>query len=333
MSTSDKSPPSGRGPDTERVWEDLFARAAPRPMPPEADAAEIRDAIYAEWDALTGRRVRLRRIGAGLAAALVLASVVLLSIDTGTRAVVPTIARVERVQGAVGAAVDGERDSILRVGQPVAEGAVVSTGNGQVALRLAGGGSLRLAPQTQLRLTSNSEAQLLAGALYFDSEGERDDAPQFTVLTENGTLRDVGTQFIVRVDSGTVELGVRDGRVTVARGDDLVGAGVGERLVVPQDSAIRRESIAVFGDEWAWAESLAPPFDVEGRYLIDFLRWVEGQTGRRVSFADSGAEAIAAETILRGSIDLEPMPKLTAVLTLTELGYSVDGERIVISTK
>ena len=198
-----------------------------------------------------------------------------------------------------------------------------------MSLRLAGGGSLRLASETRLRLTGENGAELLAGTLYFDSE-DASGATQFAITTAIGTLRDVGTQFIVQVDSDRVELGVRNGRVAVERGDDRADAVAGERLVVPPSGDIRREPLATFGGDWAWVEQLAPPFDIDGRRLDEFLDWVAEQTGRTVVFADPDVERLARGAMLRGSIDLEPLPKLAAVMMLTDLAYSFEGARILI---
>ena len=40
----------------ERTLKELFAHAEPRPMPPAADTEEIRRAVLAEWEAVTGPR-------------------------------------------------------------------------------------------------------------------------------------------------------------------------------------------------------------------------------------------------------------------------------------
>jgi ferric-dicitrate binding protein FerR (iron transport regulator) len=311
----------------ERALEQLFAHTEPRPAPPAADTEEIRRALYAEWDALTSRRVWYRRAGVAAAASLALAAVFWAAIGTNPGAPVPMIARVERVQGIV---TDGGRDR-LAVDASLGAGSVVATASGQVALRLASGGSLRLGPQSRLELTAADGVELLAGVLYFDSEDQRPGG-ELTVVTEHGVVRDVGTQFLARVDGGALEVGVRDGRVAVVRGDERGDASAGERLVVAEGApGIRRDTIATFGDEWAWVERLAPPFDIDGRTLSDFLDWFEQQTGRTVVFADPSIERIARDAILKGSIDREPLPKLSAVLTMTNLGYSLDGERVVIA--
>jgi ferric-dicitrate binding protein FerR (iron transport regulator) len=308
--------------DDERMLEQLFAHAKARPMPPAADMDEIRSALYAEWDALTGRRVWLRRAGAIAAAAAAAAIVVWTTIGVTPPMALATVAQIERVQGVVG----------MRIGDALTAGDTLATGSGQLALRLASGGSLRLGPQTRLQFTGDAVAELTAGVVYFDSEGERGAQP-FAITTALGTVRDVGTQFLVRVAAAQLEIGVREGRVALEAGNARGEAAAGDKLVVAAPGDIRRDSIAAVGDDWAWAEKLAPPFDIDGQQLGDFLVWFTQQTGREVVFADANAERVARETVLNGSIDLEPLPKLAAVMTLTDLTYSVDGARVVIASR
>jgi hypothetical protein len=317
--------------DSERMLKQVFAHAQPRPLPPAADTEEIRRAVYAEWDVVTGRRVWLKRSGFATAATVLLGVAVWVGGGLNSSTTLPAIARVERVQGVVGV---GGGES-LSVGGPLVAGSTLATGSGQVALRLVSGGSLRVGPQSEMVFTGTDAAELLAGVLYFDSEDRRSGS-EFTVTTELGTVRDIGTQFLVRVDGeqGLVDVGVRDGRVVLTRDGESGTAGVGERLVATQGaSTIRRDEIATFGSEWDWAERLAPPFDIDGRTVGDFLAWFAAQTGRSVVFGSPVAERMARDTILSGSIDLEPLQKLSAVLALTDLTYALDGERVVINTR
>jgi len=313
----------GSGADPLR---DLFAHIGPRAAPPAADEAEIRSALFAEWDALTSRRVRFKRFGAAAAAAVVIAGFAALLLRTST-APAAVVASVERVRG------DAEVDGVaLAVGSQIPSSARVVTHSGQVALRLEGGGSLRLAPQTALTFGAAGRASLDAGAVYFDSEHGAP-AARLEVRTALGTLRDVGTQFVARLGGDRLEVGVRDGRVAIARDADSIDVRAGERVSVANGaSAPRRETIATFGADWDWAERLAPPFAIDGRTLIDFLHWAEEQTGRTLVFEDAASEQLARDTVLSGSIDLEPLQKLAAVIATTDLDYSLDGERILIRT-
>jgi ferric-dicitrate binding protein FerR (iron transport regulator) len=308
----------------------LFAQAQPRSLPPAADAEEIRRAVYAEWDAVTGRRLWLKRGGFAVAASVLVAVALWVGGREGPSAPL-VVAHAERLQGVV----VSDAGTRLVAGGELVAGSRLTTGTGQVALRLGSGGSLRVGAHSDVVLTGADSAELVAGALYFDSEDRRAGV-EFTVTTELGTIRDVGTQFLARLDGAqtTLDVGVRDGRVVLTRDGDSGSAGTGERLVATQDTrGIRRDAIATFGGEWDWTEKLAPPFDINGRTVSDFLAWFAEQTGRSIMFGSPAAERLARETILKGSIDLEPMQKLSAVLALTDLTYALDGERVVINTR
>jgi len=320
MSDDDTKPSD---PDTERALQRLFAHVRPRDLPPAADEAEIRRALFAEWDAVTSRRAFLRRtVAAAAAAAILLAAFGALLLRTGS-APAAVIASVERVRG--DARVGGVA---VAIGGAVSSGIRIDTHSGQVALRLTNGGSLRLAAQTRLTFGAAGHATLDGGTLYFDSENG---AAPVEVRTPLGVVRDVGTQFVARLAGERLDVAVRDGRVAIERGSGAVDVVAGERVSVTSGAAApRRERSASFGSDWDWAERLAPPFDIDGRRLIDFLHWVEAQTGRTLEFADPKSEQAARDTVLMGSIDLEPLPKLAAVLALTDLGYRLDGDRILI---
>jgi len=329
MSNERRSQGSTPDAEAERALKQLFAHAKPRPLPPEADAEEVRRAVYAEWDAATGRRVFRRRAGFAAAASVVLA----LGLWVGfapSPGDAPALARVERVEGLI----DGAGGEPLVVGTAPAAGDVVTTGAGQIALRLESGGSLRIGAQSRVVLTGADAAELLAGVLYFDSEDARDGA-DFNVATNLGNVRDVGTQFLARLDSvaGRFDVGVRSGRIELTSVGETGAAGVGERLVVMRDGAsIRRDTIATFGGDWDWVERVAPPFDTDGRTISDFLTWFAEQTGRTVEFGSPDAERAARERIT-GSVDLPLLQELSAVLAIADLTYALDGERVVINSR
>jgi ferric-dicitrate binding protein FerR (iron transport regulator) len=315
---------------SEHTLKQLFAHAEPRPLPPAADTEQIRRAVFAEWEAVTGQRQWRRRTAFATAASVLLAVGVWVSGGIGPGAPPPSVALVERIHGIV----DDENGIPLAIGGALAAGDTLTTRTGQLALRLKSGGSLRLGPRSEIVLTSADSAELVSGVLYFDSERRRA-GTEFTVATALGTVRDVGTQFVVRLDGQTgIDVGVRDGRIVLTTDGATDTAESGERLVAVRDApAIRREPMSTFGADWEWTETLAPPFDIDGRTVSEFLAWFAEQTGRTVAFGSPAAERLARETRLSGSIDLEPLQKLSAALATTDLTYAVEGERVVINTR
>jgi hypothetical protein len=292
-------------------------------MPPAEDMEEVRRAVFAEWEAATGRRARTRRFAMAAAASVLLAVGAWIGFAPETGGPLPAVATVERVDGAT-----------LAVGTALAAGRTVTTANGLVALRLASGGSLRIGPQSRVVLTEANAAELVAGVLYFDSEGQRPGV-EFTVTTSLGNVRDVGTQFLARFDDAakSFDVGVRDGSVELTSTGETGRARVGERLAVSQaEPGIQRDAIATFGGDWEWTERVAAPFDIDGRTVKEFLEWFTAQTGRVVVFGSEDAER-RADAVLHGAIDFPPLQRLQAVLATTDLTYSLDGERVVIDTR
>ena len=312
--------------ERERLLRQLFARAEPRPQPPASDTEEIRRAVLAEWDAVTGPRIWRKRAAFGTAAAAALVTAfVYVGGGPAPSAPAQLVAHVEQVRGVVTTA-SGAR---LGAGSGVVAGTRLESGEGQIALRLASGGSLRIAAHSRVVLVGGDEAELVAGVLYFDSEAQR--SSEFAVMTDLGRVRDVGTQFLVRLDDERLDVGVREGLVNVTRGAVSDTAAAGERLVATQASnGLRRDSIATVGGDWEWTERLAPPFDINGRTLGEFLEWFEAQTGRTVVFVDAAVERAKRPAVLNGTVDLEPMQKLSAVLAVNGLTYELDGDRVVI---
>ena len=128
-----------RDQDCERTLRRLFAHVKPRPQPPAADTEEIRQAVLAEWEAVAGRRKFVRRTGFAAAAAAALTAVLYVGVGLDPGGSASVVASVERAQGTVTIGT-GVR---LGVGSSVTWGTELVTGDGQAALRLASGGSLR----------------------------------------------------------------------------------------------------------------------------------------------------------------------------------------------
>ncbi len=315
---------------SDRALTRLFAYARPREAPPASDAEEIRATLYSEWDSLTTRRTRWRRLLFLAAAAVVAAAMVFFSADLRPAPTLPTVAYVERLQGSITGGDANDTRQQLRVGASLSQGTLLSTGSGQLALRLVSGGSLRLSPETRVTLAAGASIELAAGSFYFDSENATA-SEKLLVITPLGSVRDVGTQFFARLTSSTLEVAVRDGSVSLVRGAERIAAGVGEKLTVTAAGRVEREPVVTYGNDWAWTEGLAPRFDIDGRQLMDFLQWVAMQTGRTLAFADPQAERVAREAVLKGSIDLEPLSTLRAVMSLTDLRYTIQGGQILIA--
>lgn len=330
----------------EQEVRELIAGAGPRAAVPAEDVVTIKAAAREQWQR-TVERERRRRRGLRLRGGLALAASVLLAAVVGwwwsgrpTPSAPPIVASVELLSGAarVGAPGGGEPVALAAGGELVA-GSLVETGRWAegppvaAALRLAGGESLRLAADTSVRLVSARRFELRSGALYVDS-GATAAAPGVEVLTVLGTVRDIGTQFEVRLSEGDAALRVRvrEGECSLEAGGDRYLAGRGEQLSLLGDGSLARARVEPWAADWDWVLAAAPSIDIEGRSLDAVLAWVARETGRQVRFADPAlAQAAAAEIVVRGSAaGFTPDQTLAAVVASSGLRHEIENGAILI---
>lgn len=323
-----KDPTGGEKPmEPELEAEDFEMRrlirgAGARPAPPAERLDRIRSAARDEWRRATARPASpahaLGRLLPVAVAAVLLIVVALVLRSSRDGAPVPPpaspkVATVELVRGG---------GTALAVGTELAAGAELETGSGaaeaRIALRLAGGGSLRLDAGSRARLVSGREIELQRGALYFDSDGAAAGAPPVEVVTPLGRVREIGTRFEVRLDSGAgsgLDVSVRDGRVVLAEDSTEHEIARGEALRLAADGTTERRSIDPRGRAWDWTLDLAAAPAIEGRSLAEFLAWLERETGWEIRFEDAGLAESAAGIGLHGSVaGLAPLEAAEVVL-------------------
>lgn len=322
--------------------EQILSHAAPRQRPPEDAERAVREAVHAEW--LTIRRKSRRRrwlAGAGIAASLALAVLLPILLTTPQPAVVEPVATIARQSGQLylePASLTGVSDSGRDSGQ-LFSGQTVATGPGaQLSLRWTDGSAVRIDANTRIHLRSPTRVELESGRVYIDSgtqrpgaDAGRSGAP--VLATSAGEIHTLGTQYMVRLAGDVVEVLVREGRIAVGDGRARRLAAAGQQLSIDAAGQSSVQEIPTWGAAWAWAEAGAPPLDLDGLSIHEFLLTVGRETGRRVEFADREAERIARRETLRGSVELPPEEALDVILMATDLTAERINGRIVVRVR
>jgi len=327
-------------PDKPDTFEDLFRQAEPRLKPPAADTREIRDALHQEWRHLTRRRkFRKYAVSTGLAAAVLMAGMLGLNLFNISQPVsdFAPLASVDRQTGTITIR-DGHPESPpATTGQPgrLYPGQTLNTGAAsRIALRWHSGESVRLDEDTRLRLVSGQEIELLSGRLYIDtrrSSQSQAGSPELSIVTATGRVRHLGTQYMTEVIGQHLVVSVREGQVGIQANSNETIANTGQQLTISDKGLVSRANIDSFSDDWHWAESIAPDFELDGVSMTEFLQWVGRETGRPVYYASQPAQQLADQSLLRGSIDLEPRLALAAMMQTSDLEARTDGNSIIIS--
>lgn len=284
---------------TEEDDEERMARvlrlAGPRPDASPERHDRVRNAVHLEWQAAARRRASRRRAAAavavlGVAAALLLI-VRLAQPPTATREEPrPAVGIVERLSAP---ASPQEAGAGLRAGDWVE-----TTPASRLALRLAERTSIRLDTGTRLQLVTASIVRLARGAVYIDTGV---DSSQVEVQTPLGVIRDVGTQFEVRLNDAALRVRVRTGLVEVRSREATVPIGAGSQLTIGEGAPVLAR-ISPAAADWQWAASLAPEFSIEGQTLAAFLDHLSREHGWTFTYADPALARDASRIILHGSV-------------------------------
>jgi hypothetical protein len=203
------------------------------------------------------------------------------------------------------------------------------TARAAVLVALARGGTLRVAADSTLKVSAPAELSLDRGLIYLDISPRPSAANPLRVITRDGAVEHVGTEFEVKSDDQAVRIRVREGRIRYRRRSNVLVADAGTELLSTPGNEVSVRSIATYGGDWLWIAALAPDYEIEGRPLIGFLQWVSRELGRRVEFDDQRARDTADRTILHGSVRGQPPLKaLSNVMATTSLAYELRDDKI-----
>jgi hypothetical protein len=311
-------------------------RAAGGRAQPSAEMKEsVRAAVRAQWRETVDRRTqRSRRTWLAAAASVAVAAIGFVAIRGAIEAPGAPVASVSRATGDV-----KWRASLVSGWKPAAadrslygDNVVLTGRDGRAALALAGGVSLRLDHDTRIAFEDAEHVSVLSGAVYFDSGTEASARP-LQISTPAGAVRHAGTQYEVRLLAAGTRLRVREGRVELTPADGgSHSVRAGEQVVVSSSGELARAPVPTSGSEWEWVLHVAPPFDIDGRRVREFLTWAGRELGRDIVFASPESEAEADRAVLSGSMrGLTPAEAIAAVLPTTRLRSHERADQIVIA--
>lgn len=285
--------------------ESLLEGASVRPDPPEAVRARVLAEVEREWRRHKRRRWR---VPASVAATL------LLAVTASFFLLRPGVVVVE-ISETGGLEVNGVSHEA---------GAELSLPAG-AALEVLGSTRLLTAEGTEVRLRAGSRltwrhagaVSLEDGAIYVETDGTH----RLTVHTPLGVVTDVGTTFMVTLESGTMEVAMRDGIAAVDTGHGSYtararGGRRGDVVTVSPERASARTEPASAG-RWAWIHGVHPGY--RRREVLPLLQDIAEDLGLRLEFASPAVQAAALQSRLEGDLaGLTPDQALEVVLGATD---------------
>jgi ferric-dicitrate binding protein FerR (iron transport regulator) len=216
----------------------------------------------------------------------------------------------------------------LEAESSVAPDSIITTSaTERAALRIGKGHSLRLDIGSQVRVIDAGTIYLDSGAIYLASADPRRLGDRITVLTAFGEIREIGTQFEVRVSNESVRVRVREGEVVLTQGSITHDIGVGTEILMDADGSVATRRISTYGPEWAWVSGVTPMMDLEGRTAHEFLEWSAREQGWDLVFDSAELASSAGSITVAGDISGMTVDQaLDAVLPSCRMMHrTVDG--------
>ena len=225
-----------------------------------------------------------------------------------------------------------EQAEVLALGSTLETGQSIATGTrSRIALLAINGHSVRLDRDSRLVLVSEREIRLEQGAVYLDSGPDSSPESAISVLTEFGTVTEIGTQFEVRVAADSVRVRVREGEVSVGSRRTGHRAVSGEELTVSKSSVVRH-AIDLYSGIFDWVGAIAPVRPTHKSPLPEFLEWAARENGLALEYSDPSAAEWAAGIKLTGDLEgLSPRQALDAVMPAVELSYRIEDGQLIIT--
>lgn len=243
---------------------------------------------------------------------------------------VRSLADVQRVLGEVKIAGElAAGDSFIS-----ADSSINTGSDGRVALRLSGGQLLRIDSASQVRLHSPGEISLDRGAIYIDTTFASVYDP-IRVTTPLGTARDIGTRFQVRLTGMAMIVGVRDGLVELSQASQaVVPVDKGSSVELDANGGVVTKPLDTNDPGWDWIDKVAPPFDIQGATLEQYLNWYAHERSLELIWADETSERNANQAFLAGSIeDLSLDQGLDLVQQIAPFEYRLAADQFKVTVK
>jgi len=313
----------------------ILSTARPRAVPNSARKEIIFGELRNDW--LTRQhavQTKRRYFFSGIAASIVVAGVFALQINFDTDSpLLPPNATVVRSAGNGTLINNRAIESFLPIDAKLrfATGDTIETGD-DAALAIAWNttGSLRVNSSSTVTLISHDHIELINGEIYYDSRSiDALETSVISVETPLGTIRHIGTQFLAKVDSGGIEISVREGQVEFgSHTSSILYINGGESVRVNGSLTPVFSTVGPTDESWNWTSAIAPYLDAKGRSTHDIIRWLSRETGRTVEYADESAEDYALADQVRGIGKVEPLTAIAIIPIATALQFDIDNHTI-----
>jgi transmembrane sensor len=191
-------------------------------------------------------------------------------------------------------------------------------------MQLSGGSRVAVSLEPRARQVSMSRGEVTFSVAH-------DPARPFSVAIGDRVVRDIGTEFDVRLDGPRIRIAVREGRVEVGGRDDgtsplaaPVALSAGQQLLHDEDTGASRISAVSAGEIFAWKQDRLVYRDQPLQAVVDDLN---RRFPHAVRIEDEQTAALRFTGVLSVDAEAATIRRLTALLPIE--AERINGETVL----
>jgi ferric-dicitrate binding protein FerR (iron transport regulator) len=314
--------------------EHLLGQLEARTQPDKARTQLSKAAVKQRWLKAVQQKQQQRRQRfqwAMAASVLLLVTLTLVNMNNVQPDAQSPWAQVLAASGDISVRQPGQAWQAWQGDENLTSGAEIKTSAGShLTLELADHSYLSLAENTQIS-TNEDAVALHGGQLYHDTDEATKAAP-LTISTAYGSIRHIGTRYLVSQNQEAVTVAVRSGAVAVSSAQP----GEDTRLQAEQQTRLSAQGtsevvpVSQHDPMWDWTFKAQPDFDLQNKSLHDFIQWYARQTGLEVDW--EGLESQSKRVRLQGNIsNMTAEQAIQTVFLTTSYQYNIEQGRLHIS--
>jgi hypothetical protein len=326
----------------EETLHRLFKAVGPRQDAPADIKQKWAATARLELDDVIKRRRRRKVALSGIAASVFLIGLVFtINLSSPEPRVVAELIR----QSGNAYLVDGNNRRSIDSSKAIIKNSELQTTNDSYIALSYRNAVVRLNQNTVIILGEN-KIELISGEIYIDNKSTTDDDTSGTYSVQNGitvetpvgSVRDIGTQFLVKynalelvtsVRQGAIELDV-SGKIHHAQANNFQA----ESFRVLKNNEVQPFTQPSHNAPWEWIHKVTPSFDLEGSSTYNFLQWSCLETGLQLEFATESTRLEALETILHGQLpQLDIYQAIDLVMATTALQAVRKGSTLYVDER
>lgn len=190
-------------------------------------------------------------------------------------------------------------------------------------ITLADRSQLRINQNSELKLVSASDIELINGEIYHDADNLNQSNIKLIIKTAFGDIQHIGTRYLVNKTPSSLLVAVRNGLVEVHKNKMKTQLKAGNKVDIDSSGHNQISEVMAYDSIWQWTQTAAKPFDSQDQTLNGFITWFAHENGYQINW--NQLESKTKRVKLSGNLsNLDMSQQIKTVFLATKFDYEIN---------